>query len=53
VNGARTLAICGLTASIFSMFGGFFNISEFVGIGGAVMLVGNIVVAFSKDGRAS
>ena len=46
MSGARVLALCGITSSIFAMTGGFFNVPEFVGIGGAVMLIGNIVVAF-------
>lgn len=46
MSGARILAVCGVIASVCSMAGGFLDMPVLMGIGGAVMLFGNIAVSF-------
>lgn len=38
----RVLGVCGFTAAVLSMLGGFANAPLLVGVAGAVMIVGNV-----------
>lgn len=46
--GARILAAAGVISALFAASGGFFHKPELVGMSGAIMFVGNLIVLFGR-----
>jgi hypothetical protein len=51
VSPVRVLGVCGLAAAVLSATGGFADVPVLIGIGGAVMLIGNVYAVWR--GRSS